>query len=415
MREHFLALLARESGYGYELRQTLQQEFGELLPALNAGQIYSTLARLERDGLVVGESVAGDSRRKRVYELTEAGHAALARWVETPVPGTRLKDEFFMKFVVVVSAGLAEPKAVIEGQRREYLQSLRDLDALLAANGKGAAAELLVEGAVLHAKADLEWLDLIEQRLTVAGGIEMTPVLEARSLAKTYDTGGAKVLALRGVDLAIERGEFVAIMGPSGCGKSTLLNLLAGLDRPTAGEVRLDGERIDQLSETELARLRRRHIGFVFQFFNLMPTLSAVENVELPLLLVGRRRKDARRSANELLSELGIGDKHAAAPVQLSGGQQQRVALARALANTPDIVLGDEPTGNLDSAAAREVLGLLRGARDRGQTVLLVTHDARVAAAADRVITLRDGLVSDETELQAARPVALPFEHDERT
>jgi putative ABC transport system ATP-binding protein len=243
----------------------------------------------------------------------------------------------------------------------------------------------------------------------------MTSVLEARSLAKTYDTGGAKVLALRGVDLAIARGEFVAIMGPSGCGKSTLLNLLAGLDRPTAGEVRLDGERIDQLSETELARLRRRHIGFVFQFFNLMPTLSAIENVELPLLLVGRRRKDARRAANELLSELGIGDKHAAAPVQLSGGQQQRVALARALANTPDIVLGDEPTGNLDSAAAREVLGLLRDARDRGQTVLLVTHDARVAAAADRVITLHDGLVSDETELQAARPVTLPFEHDERT
>ena len=167
MREHFLALLARESGYGYELRQTLQQEFGELLPELNAGQIYSTLARLERDGLVVGESVAGDSRRKRVYELTEAGRAVLARWVETPVPGTRLKDEFFMKLVVVVSAGLAEPQAVIEGQRREYLQSLRDLDALLAANGKSAAAELLVEGAVLHAKADLEWLDLIEQRLTV--------------------------------------------------------------------------------------------------------------------------------------------------------------------------------------------------------------------------------------------------------
>jgi putative ABC transport system ATP-binding protein len=242
----------------------------------------------------------------------------------------------------------------------------------------------------------------------------VTRVLEARGLAKTYDTGGAQVLALRGVDLAIERGEFVAIMGPSGCGKSTLLNLLAGLDRPTAGEVRLDGDRIDQLSEADLARLRRRKIGFVFQFFNLLPTLSAVENVELPLLLVGRRRKDARRTANELMGELGVGDKHAAAPPQLSGGQQQRVALARALANTPDIVLGDEPTGNLDSAAAREVLGLLRAARDRGQTLLIVTHDARVAAAADRVVTLRDGLVSDQTELQAARPVALPFARDDR-
>jgi putative ABC transport system ATP-binding protein len=240
----------------------------------------------------------------------------------------------------------------------------------------------------------------------------MTYVLEARNLAKTYDTGGAQVLALRGVDLAIERGEFVAIMGPSGCGKSTLLNLLAGLDRPTAGEVRLDGERIDRLSETELARVRRRKIGFVFQFFNLVPTLSAVENVELPLLLVGRRRKDARRSAGELLTELGIGDKRGAAPIQLSGGQQQRVALARALANTPDIVLGDEPTGNLDSASAREVLALLRAARDRGQTLLIVTHDARVAAAADRVVALRDGLVADDTELQAARPVALPFDSD---
>jgi putative ABC transport system ATP-binding protein len=242
----------------------------------------------------------------------------------------------------------------------------------------------------------------------------MTSVLEARGLAKAYDTGGAKVEALRGVDLTIERGEFVAIMGPSGCGKSTLLNLLAGLDRPTAGEVWLDGERIDRLSETVLARLRRSKIGFVFQFFNLVPMLSVVENVELPLLLVGRRRRDARRSANELLSDLGVADKHGAAPVLLSGGQQQRVALARALANTPAIVLGDEPTGNLDSAATREVLGLLRAARDRGQTLLIVTHDARVAAAADRIVTLRDGLVADETQLQAARAVALPFERDHR-
>jgi putative ABC transport system ATP-binding protein len=242
----------------------------------------------------------------------------------------------------------------------------------------------------------------------------MTPVLEARGLAKTYDTGGAEVLALRGVDVTIERGEFVAIMGPSGCGKSTLLNLLAGLDRPTAGEVRLDGERIDRLSEAELARLRRRKIGFVFQFFNLLPALTAVENVELPLLLVGRSRKEARRAAGELLGELGVADRRAAAPVQLSGGQQQRVAIARALANNPDIVLGDEPTGNLDSATAREVLALLRDARERGQTLLIVTHDARVAAAADRIVALRDGLVTHEAELDSARPVALPFEIGER-
>jgi DNA-binding PadR family transcriptional regulator len=167
MRELFLALLAGDRGHGYELKQALENEFGQLLPALNAGQIYSTLARLERDGLVVGQSVAGDSRRKRLYELTEAGRAALEGWIETPVPGTRLKDEFFMKFAVLASAGLADPRTLIDGQRREYMPSLRDLDAVLAANGKGLAAELLVEGAVLHLKADLEWLDLIEQRLSV--------------------------------------------------------------------------------------------------------------------------------------------------------------------------------------------------------------------------------------------------------
>ena len=242
----------------------------------------------------------------------------------------------------------------------------------------------------------------------------MSVVLEARNLAKTYDTGGSKVLALRGVDLAVRRGEFVAIRGPSGCGKSTLLNLLAGLDRPTAGEVWLDGERIDELGETRLAHLRRRKIGFVFQFFNLIPTLSVVENVELPLLLVGRPRREARGSAGDLLSGLGVLDKQAAAPSQLSGGEQQRVALARALAAGPDVVLADEPTGNLDSAAARDVMGLLREARDRGQTLLLVTHDASVASAADRVITLRDGLVVDESHLSPGDPHAPALEHDVR-
>ena len=165
MRSLFLALLADESRYGYEIKQTLEQEFGELLPALNAGQIYSTLARLERDGLVVGRSIEGDNRRKRVYELTEAGRTALAGWIEAPVPGTRLKDEFFMKLVILASAGLAEPKALIAGQRREYLQSLRDLDAVVSVDGSRPAADLLAEGAILHLKADLEWLDLIEQKL----------------------------------------------------------------------------------------------------------------------------------------------------------------------------------------------------------------------------------------------------------
>jgi DNA-binding PadR family transcriptional regulator len=165
MRELFLALLSDEHAHGYELKQSLEHEFGDLLPALNAGQIYTTLARLERDGLVVGQAVPGDSRGKRVYELTEAGRAALAAWIEAPVSGRRLKDEFFMKLVVLASTQLAEPGQLLDRQRGEYLQSLRDLNALLEADGKSPAAELLVEGAILHLKADLEWLELIEQRL----------------------------------------------------------------------------------------------------------------------------------------------------------------------------------------------------------------------------------------------------------
>jgi DNA-binding PadR family transcriptional regulator len=168
MRELFLTLLTGRSAYGYELRQTLEREFGDLLPALNAGQIYTTLARLERDGLIAGEDVPEDTRGKRIYTLTAAGKAVLSEWIESPVPGTRLKDEFFMKFVLVVGAGLAEPRTLLDGQRREYLQSMRDLDALLQTRAKSPTAELLVEGAILHLKADLEWLDMIDQRVAKA-------------------------------------------------------------------------------------------------------------------------------------------------------------------------------------------------------------------------------------------------------
>ncbi|HEV8526093.1 MAG TPA: PadR family transcriptional regulator [Actinomycetes bacterium] len=164
MRELFMAMLAGEREYGYGIKQAFEAKFGDLLPVMNAGQIYSTLARLERDGLVVGEVVPGDNRGKRLYQLTDAGRQELAGWIETPVPGARLKDEFFMKFAVATSVGLADPMTLIERQRLEYLQSLRDLDA--APNGRGPAAQLLVDGAILHLKADLEWLDLIESRLT---------------------------------------------------------------------------------------------------------------------------------------------------------------------------------------------------------------------------------------------------------
>jgi putative ABC transport system ATP-binding protein len=234
----------------------------------------------------------------------------------------------------------------------------------------------------------------------------METTLTARGLAKTYSGDGIEVLALRGVDLDIGKGELVALMGPSGCGKSTLLHLLGGLDRPTAGSIALGETRVDGLSEAGWAVLRRREIGFVFQFFNLVQTLTVAENVDLPALLVGTSRTKARRRREELLQRLGVSARADALPSRLSGGQQQRVALARALVNRPRLLLADEPTGNLDSESAREVVALLRELANEGQTVLLATHDPRVAASADRVLQLRDGLLVEETRLESGEPAA---------
>jgi putative ABC transport system ATP-binding protein len=224
-------------------------------------------------------------------------------------------------------------------------------------------------------------------------------VLQAKGLSRHYAGDGAPVRAVDSVDLSVEHGEAVSVMGPSGCGKSTLLHLLGGLERPTAGELWLGGQRVDRLSETAWARLRRRYLGFVFQSFHLVDELSAVENVELPALLIGQSRRQARAQALNLLERLGVADRAGYLPDRLSGGQRQRVALARALANQPLIVLADEPTGNLDSGATSEILRLFGEVHEAGQALLLVTHDPRVAATAGRLLTMRDGSIVEDMRL----------------
>jgi putative ABC transport system ATP-binding protein len=237
---------------------------------------------------------------------------------------------------------------------------------------------------------------------TPGSNVQAGPMLlRSRRLTKVFQTGAGPLHAIREIDLWIRPGEFVAVMGPSGSGKSTLLHVLGGLEPVTSGEIWLNEERVDGLSQAQWALLRRRHIGFVFQFFNLVSNMTAADNVELAAIIGGASRRDARARREELFDELGLSARANAAPAQLSGGEQQRVALARALAHRPSLLLTDEPTGNLDSASSASVMRLLRRCHDHGQAIILVTHDARAASTADRVINLFDGMIADDAPLSA--------------
>jgi putative ABC transport system ATP-binding protein len=227
-----------------------------------------------------------------------------------------------------------------------------------------------------------------------------TTAVAARDVLRRYGEGDYAVDALRGVSLAVPSGQFAAIMGPSGSGKSTLMHILAGLDQPTAGAVEIGGQEITTMGDKELTLLRRRQIGFVFQAFNLVPTLTAEENIVLPLAIAGRKTESSWVDA--VIERVGLGDRRRHRPAELSGGQQQRVAVARALASEPTVLFADEPTGNLDSRSGAEVLELLgEAAREYGQTIVMVTHDERAAAGADRVIHLADGEVAEDVEVAA--------------
>lgn len=225
-------------------------------------------------------------------------------------------------------------------------------------------------------------------------------VIQIRDLTRVYEMGAETVHALRGVTLAIRRNEYVAIMGPSGSGKSTLMNLIGCLDTPTRGEYWLNGQEVSRMRDDALARVRNREIGFVFQTFNLLPRASALQNVELPLVYGGVSTRERRRRATEALDRVGLKDRMSHRPNELSGGQRQRVAIARALVNSPAILLADEPTGNLDSATSEEIMRVFETLHQQGQTVIMVTHEADIAAHAERIVVLRDGRVASDTPRQ---------------
>ena len=250
-------------------------------------------------------------------------------------------------------------------------------------------------------------MSVLEQYVDVAarpGPTHSLNVVSASNLVKRYGQGDAHVDALRGVSLDIEEGRMTAVMGPSGSGKSTLMHILAGLDQPTEGTVMIAGLEISSMSDGELTRLRRRHIGFVFQFFNLLPMLSAEENIVLPLSIAGETAD--REWVEELLETVGIADRRTHRPSELSGGQQQRVSIARALLPRPTVLFADEPTGNLDSGTSRDVLELLRNSVDElGQTIVMVTHDPHAATQADRILFLADGRIVKETSASTAAEV----------
>jgi len=226
----------------------------------------------------------------------------------------------------------------------------------------------------------------------------MEPIIETKSLTKTFGSNGVAVRALRGIDLTVERGEFLALIGPSGSGKSTLMAILGCLDSPTSGSYAFDRERVDGLSGAELARIRNQKIGFVFQLYNLLPKASVLRNVELPMLYAGVPRKERRRRATELLERVGIPEKAKQLPATLSGGQRQRVAIARALANRPVMLLADEPTGALDSKTGHEVLELFTDLHRQGNTILIVTHDLAIASLAGRQVEIHDGRIAEPGE-----------------
>ena len=469
VRSGLMALLAEGEKYGAQLRTEFEARTGGTWP-LNVGQVYTTLDRLVRDGVVesAGEQ---DADGRIAYRLTAAGHRELGAWWETPVDRTSTpRDELTIKLALAVTARGVDVQHVVQTQRTATLRHLHDLTRLkreslgrpegqprtarggrrlrarrrhrtgrrgrqrpgvaarpgeprLRRRGGGPMARPRRDDARPPTRAHgirrlshdprgghgVRHLDDQPHRDPARAGrrrqhqprgrplMSTAPHVVISDVTRVHGAGETAVTALAGVSLEIHPGELVAVMGPSGSGKSTLLNVAGGLDRPTSGTVAIGGDTLTDLGPRDLAKLRRRRMGFVFQDYNLIPSLTAAENVALPLELDGTRARQARRQARHTLDLMGLMDLSDRYPDQMSGGQQQRVAIARALVGSRRFVLADEPTGALDSHTGEEVLRVLRDRCDEGVAGLLVTHEARHAAWADRVVFLRDGVVVDTT------------------
>ena len=406
-----LALLDEQPQYGYQLKAEFEARTGSTWP-LNVGQVYTTLTRLERDGLVEAEQ--GADAGTTTYRITRVGQHEVRDWFATPVTReSRPRDELAIKLALAVTSPGVDVRAVVQAQRTDTVRALQEYTRLKARATETDLAWLLVlDSMVFQAEAEVRWLDHCETRLVRAARPPenrasrhprvrrrpaVNPVLELREVSRLHGDGEAAVHALRGVSLPVQPGELVAVMGPSGSGKSTLLTIAGGLDSPTAGQVLVEGQELTPLSAKARAALRRRSIGYVFQDLNLVPALTAAENVALPRELDGVCGRQAQREAMAVLEEVGVAELAQRFPDEMSGGQQQRVAIARALIGERRLVLADEPTGALDSVTGEAVLRLLRTRCDAGAAGVLVTHEARHAGWADRVVFLRDGVVVDET------------------
>ena len=398
-----LGLLEREPSHGYELKRDYDAYFGRG-KALPFGQVYATLGRLARDGKVLpGEVEPGAGPDRKRYAITPVGTSEVETWLATPIePEPHLQTVLFEKVVLALMLGRSA-EHYLDIQRGAHLQRMRQLTELKR-SGTSIDALLADHGLFhLRSRSSLDRSDGGPSGLSGRGG----PVVSTAHLAEKAD-GGVPVLeardvqlsfgatpALRGASLTVAAGEILAVMGPSGSGKSTLLHCLAGILKPDRGEILFAGRRVDTMGEQARSSLRRDHFGFVFQFGQLVPELTAEENVALPLLLGGAPRAQALDEARAWFEPLGLDGLERRRSGELSGGQAQRVALARGLVSRPEVLFADEPTGSLDSLTGEQVMELLVSAtRQQGTTVVLVTHEARVAAYAGREVMVRDGKAS---------------------